>query len=224
MAERKKWVTLSSFSKKRVSNLPVDAPPAEKRRLLEPSEGSSKPATTNSVEALQKEEVGPAVLAQTLESVQELAGAEATEVVNVSDSPVKPPLKAGERKEVILVSETVTGEKLAPGKILLKNEEVERLLPKFEVPSAEGVKRTGHPSRFAVPLLLVYQSLLLRRKGSPSSLLSFQRISEMTRKRKKREGRRRAVRWRRLRGRTWPLRLLPESPLALKGQEARWRK
>ncbi|PKA59563.1 hypothetical protein AXF42_Ash018030 [Apostasia shenzhenica] len=97
MAGRKKWTTLSSFSKKRASDLPVDAPPPEKRRVSEPSEGSPKPATVKPVEALQKEGAGAVVLARTLESAQELAAIEASEVVNVPDSPVRPPLKAGER-------------------------------------------------------------------------------------------------------------------------------
>ncbi|PKA46362.1 hypothetical protein AXF42_Ash021459 [Apostasia shenzhenica] len=152
MAERKKWVTLSSITKKRASDPPADAPPPEKKRLLESSEGSPKPSMTVPVEASQGEEVGAAVvdleaeaplvrvatvLAQTLESVHEPAGVEATEVVNVFDSPVKLPPKARELKEVALVSKTTAGEKLAPGKILLKDEEIERLLPRFGAPAEE---------------------------------------------------------------------------------------
>ncbi|PKA64428.1 hypothetical protein AXF42_Ash007173 [Apostasia shenzhenica] len=83
-----------------------------------------------------------AVLAQTLESVQEPTSLEATEVVDVYDSPVKSPLKPGERKEVILVGETAAEKKLVPGKILLKDEEIEQLLPRFGIPSAECMKKT----------------------------------------------------------------------------------
>ncbi|PKA61107.1 hypothetical protein AXF42_Ash006003 [Apostasia shenzhenica] len=68
-------------------------------------------------------------LAQTLELLQGPAGTEASEVVAISDSPVKPPPKAKGLQEVVLVGETATGEKLAPGKIMLKDEEFERLLP-----------------------------------------------------------------------------------------------
>ncbi|PKA45607.1 hypothetical protein AXF42_Ash010946 [Apostasia shenzhenica] len=167
MAERKKWVTLSSITKKRASDLPGDAPPPKKKRLLELSEGSLKPTTLVPVEASQEEEVGAAVvdleaetsirvvavLAQTLESVQEPEGMEATEVVNVFYSPVKPPPKARELKEVALVSETATGEKLAHGKILLKDEKIKRLLPKFGAPSSEGVKKS--PQMVCGPALLV---------------------------------------------------------------------
>ncbi|PKA64592.1 hypothetical protein AXF42_Ash007338 [Apostasia shenzhenica] len=39
------------------------------------------------------------------------------------------------------MSETATGEKLAPGKVFLKEEEVEQLLPRFEVPE-EGLKKS----------------------------------------------------------------------------------
>ncbi|PKA53466.1 hypothetical protein AXF42_Ash020889 [Apostasia shenzhenica] len=139
MAERKKWVTLSSITKKRASDLSADAPPPKKKRLLELSEGSPKSATMVPVEASQEEEVEAAVvdleaeapsvrvatvLAQTLESVQEPAGVEATEVVKISDSPVKLPLKARELKKVALMSKTAAGERLAPRKILLKDEEV----------------------------------------------------------------------------------------------------
>ncbi|PKA65094.1 hypothetical protein AXF42_Ash013215 [Apostasia shenzhenica] len=73
------------------------------------------------------------VLTQVLESVQKAVDAAAAEVVIVSDSPVKPSQKARELKEVALVGETATGEKLAPGKILLKEEEIERLFPRFVV-------------------------------------------------------------------------------------------
>ncbi|PKA58771.1 hypothetical protein AXF42_Ash000864 [Apostasia shenzhenica] len=186
MAERKKWVTLSSFSKKRADGLPVDVPPPEKRRLLEPSEGSLKPATAEPVEALQEEGVGAAVLAQTFESLQELAGVEATEVVNVSDSPVNPPLKARELKEVILVSETVAGEKLAPGKILLKDEEIERLLPRFKVPSAEGVKRTPLKICGPAPVGISIPSSEKKRKSLFPSFLPVN--EEKEEKRKKEEG------------------------------------
>ncbi|PKA49881.1 hypothetical protein AXF42_Ash004423 [Apostasia shenzhenica] len=177
MAERKKWVTLSSITKKRANDLPADAPPPGKKRLLELSEGSSKPAMTVLVVASQEEEVGAVVadleaeapsvrvvvvLAQTLESVQEQTSVEATKVVDVPDSPVKPPLKARELKEVALVSKIAAGEKLAPGKILLKDEEVERLLPKFGAPSSEGVKKS--PQMVCNPALLVIPTPLEKKR------------------------------------------------------------
>ncbi|PKA48691.1 hypothetical protein AXF42_Ash018508 [Apostasia shenzhenica] len=68
-------------------------------------------------------------LAQTLQLLQGPSGTEAAEVVAISDSPVKPPPKVKELREVVLVGETATGEELAPGKIMLKDEEFERLLP-----------------------------------------------------------------------------------------------
>ncbi|PKA55225.1 hypothetical protein AXF42_Ash003862 [Apostasia shenzhenica] len=81
---------------------------------------------------------------------------EAAEVVVISDSLVKLPSKARVLKEVALVNETVTGEKLAPGKIFLKDEEVERLIPKFRFPEG-GVKKSPllvcGPSSLGVPVL-----------------------------------------------------------------------
>ncbi|PKA59021.1 hypothetical protein AXF42_Ash001114 [Apostasia shenzhenica] len=61
-------------------------------------------------------------------------------VVEISDSPVKPPLKAKGVREVALVGETATGEKLAPGKVLVKDEELGRLLPRFGVPSVKNLE------------------------------------------------------------------------------------
>ncbi|PKA53754.1 hypothetical protein AXF42_Ash021145 [Apostasia shenzhenica] len=167
VAERKKWVTLSSITKKRASDPPANAPPAEKRRLSKSSEGSPKPAMTVPVEVSQEEEVGAAVinleaeaplvrvttvLAQTLESVHEPAGVEATKVMNVSDSLVKLPPKARELKEVALVSKTTAGEKLVPRKILLKDEEIELLFPRFGAP---GEKKSSlmvcGPAPFVIP-------------------------------------------------------------------------
>ncbi|PKA46318.1 hypothetical protein AXF42_Ash021774 [Apostasia shenzhenica] len=51
------------------------------------------------------------------------------------------PQKIRELKEVVLVGETSTGEKLAPGKIMLKDEEIERLLPRLRAFS-EGVRES----------------------------------------------------------------------------------
>ncbi|PKA53330.1 hypothetical protein AXF42_Ash010060 [Apostasia shenzhenica] len=153
MTEKMEWATLASISKKRAGQSPVDVPPSEKRRLLGPSEGSLKSATVEPVEASKGEEVGVAVvdleaplvrvatvLAQTLESVHEPVGMEVTEVVNVSDSSVKPPAKARKLTEVVLVSRTTAGERLAPEKILLKDEEIERLLPRFGAPPGDAKK------------------------------------------------------------------------------------
>ncbi|PKA60097.1 hypothetical protein AXF42_Ash009781 [Apostasia shenzhenica] len=157
MAESKKWTTLKSFplKRKRANSSPVDAPPPEKKRVLEPSEGSPEPAVEKTVEVLQKEEAGAPVvnleveapsarvarvLAQTLESTQEPAVKEATEVVNVSDSPVKLPLKTVDRRELSVIRQTPTGEKLEPGKILLKDEAVERFFPKVDVPGQGSTK------------------------------------------------------------------------------------
>ncbi|PKA49963.1 Growth-regulating factor 1 [Apostasia shenzhenica] len=126
-------------------------------RALEPSKRSSKPATKKTADVLQKEEAGapvvdleveapPAkvarVLVRTLESAQETATEEVTEVVNVFDSPVKLPLKTGERKELIVVGETPARKRLEPGKILLKDEDIERLFPKFGAPVEGSVKKT----------------------------------------------------------------------------------
>ncbi|PKA59964.1 hypothetical protein AXF42_Ash009648 [Apostasia shenzhenica] len=51
------------------------------------------------------------------------------------------PQKIRELKEVVLVGETSTGEKLAPWKIMLKDEEIERLLPGLGAFS-EGVRES----------------------------------------------------------------------------------
>ncbi|PKA47362.1 hypothetical protein AXF42_Ash021571 [Apostasia shenzhenica] len=51
------------------------------------------------------------------------------------------PQKTKELKEVVLIGETSTGEKLALGKIMLKDEEIERLLPGLEAFS-EGVRES----------------------------------------------------------------------------------
>ncbi|PKA55234.1 hypothetical protein AXF42_Ash003871 [Apostasia shenzhenica] len=152
MAKEGEWTALASISKKkRAGGDLAEALPPEKK----------SPEVPTYVEAAPSEEVGaPAakvagVLAQVLESVQESVGTEAAEMVVVSDSPVKLPQKVRELKEVALMSETATGEKLAPGKVFLKDEEVERFLPKFGVPEG-GLKKSPllvcGPSSLGVPV------------------------------------------------------------------------
>ncbi|PKA52454.1 hypothetical protein AXF42_Ash020415 [Apostasia shenzhenica] len=159
MAESKKWTTLKSFSlrKKRANSPPIDTPPPEKKRVLEPSEGPPDPAVEKTIEVLQKEEAGAPVvdleaeapsakvarvLARTLESAQEPPAKEATKVVNISDSPVKLPLKTGDRRELSVVVQTPMGGRLEPGKILLKDEDVERFFSKVDAPGQGLVKTT----------------------------------------------------------------------------------
>ncbi|PKA60544.1 hypothetical protein AXF42_Ash017950 [Apostasia shenzhenica] len=72
-------------------------------------------------------------------------------VVEISDSPVKPPPKAKGLQEVVLVGETATGKKLAPGKVLVKDEELGRLLPRFGVSSAKNLE--GGPLVICKPAL-----------------------------------------------------------------------
>ncbi|PKA62838.1 hypothetical protein AXF42_Ash019421 [Apostasia shenzhenica] len=129
MAERK-WKTMSGFSRKRAGAPLVDAPLGKK--MSEAGAPLEAEAPTARVAV---------ALAQTLELLQGLAGTEAADVVAVSDSPVKPPLKAKGLQEVVLVAETTAGEKLAPGKVLVKDEELERLLPRFGVPSLENQEK-----------------------------------------------------------------------------------
>ncbi|PKA58042.1 hypothetical protein AXF42_Ash020804 [Apostasia shenzhenica] len=129
MAERK-WKIASGFSKKRVGASLVDAPPGKKMPEAGVPLGAEAPTARVAV-----------ALAQTLQLLQGPAGAEAAEVVTVSDSPVKPPPKARGLQEVVLVGETAAGEKLAPGKVLVKDEELERLLPRFGVPSFENQEK-----------------------------------------------------------------------------------
>ncbi|PKA49399.1 hypothetical protein AXF42_Ash016588 [Apostasia shenzhenica] len=148
-------MTLASISKKRAGKSPADVPPPEKKRPLALSEGSPKSATSVHVGASLGEEAGATVVApeagapalrvaavptQTLGSIQESASVEAAVVVDLSDSPVRPPPRIGELKGMALVHETAAGEKLASGKILLNDEEVERLLPKLGAP-AGGAKK-----------------------------------------------------------------------------------
>ncbi|PKA63276.1 hypothetical protein AXF42_Ash017744 [Apostasia shenzhenica] len=61
-------------------------------------------------------------------------------VVEIFDSSVKPPPKAKGFQEVVLVGDMATGEKLAPGKVLVKDEELGRLLPRLGVPSVENLE------------------------------------------------------------------------------------
>ncbi|PKA47241.1 hypothetical protein AXF42_Ash017186 [Apostasia shenzhenica] len=121
MAERK-WKTVSGFSKKRAEPPLVDAPLGKK--MSEAGAPLEAEAPTARVVV---------ALAQTLELLQGPAGTKAAEVVAVFDSPVKQPLKAKGLQEVVLVAETAAGEKLATGKVLVKDEELEWLLPRFGV-------------------------------------------------------------------------------------------
>ncbi|PKA55186.1 hypothetical protein AXF42_Ash003823 [Apostasia shenzhenica] len=135
MAERK-WKIASGFSKKRAGEPPADDP-SRKKSLLEVPGG-----VPMSLEAEAPTAKIAVALVQTLESLQGPTSAAAAEmVVEVSNSPVKPPPKAKGLQEVVLVGETTVGEKLAPGKVLVKDEELERLLPKFGVPSVGNLEK-----------------------------------------------------------------------------------
>ncbi|PKA49386.1 hypothetical protein AXF42_Ash016575 [Apostasia shenzhenica] len=139
MAKRN-WKVASGLSKKRAGAPVMDAPPEKK--MLEAGAPLEVRTPTARVAG---------ALVQTLESLQGTGSAEAAAVVVVSESPVKPPPKAKELREVVLIGETVSGEKLAPGKIMLKDEEFEQFFPGVEV-SEEG---KGEPSLFvgrSIPL------------------------------------------------------------------------
>ncbi|PKA54047.1 hypothetical protein AXF42_Ash016212 [Apostasia shenzhenica] len=143
MAERK-WKIASGFSKKRAGAPLVDAPPGKKM----PEAGVPLEAEAPTARVA-------IALAQTLQLLQGPAGTKAVEVMVVSDSPVKPPPKVKELREVVLVGETATGEKLAPGKIMLKDEEFERLLP--GVGGSDESKRkpslvVGRPTPLRAPI------------------------------------------------------------------------
>ncbi|PKA52961.1 hypothetical protein AXF42_Ash001942 [Apostasia shenzhenica] len=134
MAERGEWTALASISKKkRAGGAPAEAPPPEKKRSEVSTPAGASPSEEVGVSATKV----ASVLARALESVQEPVSTEDVKVMVVSDSPVKPPPKAREMKEVILVGETPAGERLAQGKILLKDEEIERLLPGFGASSRD---------------------------------------------------------------------------------------
>ncbi|PKA52015.1 hypothetical protein AXF42_Ash008244 [Apostasia shenzhenica] len=132
MAERK-WKVASDLSKKRAGAPVIDAPPEKKM----PEAGVPLEVGTPTARVA-------SALVQTLESLQGTGSAEAVAVAVVSESPVKLPPKAKELREVVLIGETASGEKLAPGKIMLKDEEFERFLPGVGV-SDEG---KGEPSLF----------------------------------------------------------------------------
>ncbi|PKA46875.1 hypothetical protein AXF42_Ash021754 [Apostasia shenzhenica] len=140
MAEGK-WKVAFGLSKKRAGAPVTDAPPEKKMP------GAGVPLEVRAPTA----RVAGA-LVQTLESLQGTGSAEDVAVVVVSESPVKPPPKAKELREVVLIRETASGEKLAPGKIMLKDEEFERFLPGVGVFD----KGKGEPS------LLVSRSIPLK--------------------------------------------------------------
>ncbi|PKA53179.1 hypothetical protein AXF42_Ash009909 [Apostasia shenzhenica] len=186
MEEEGEWTALVSISKRkrRVGGAPTEASPQEKKRTVEaPEEGMWPKMPVPVAVALGEEGVPVAkvadVLKQVLEFVQEAVGTEAAEVVVVSDSPVRLLQKARELKEVAMVSEMAIGEKLAPWKVHLKDEEVERLLPRFGV-SEGGVKKS--------PLLICGPSFLGVPIPAPEkkrkSLLSLPQLSPRSREEK----------------------------------------
>ncbi|PKA56778.1 hypothetical protein AXF42_Ash002081 [Apostasia shenzhenica] len=130
MAERK-WKAAFGLSKKRAGAPVTDAPPEKK--MLEAGAPSGVRSPTARVAG---------ALVQTLESLQGTGSAEAAAVVVVSESPVKSPLKAKELGEAVSIGEIASGEELAPGRIMLRDEEFEGFLPGVEV-SEEG---EGEPS------------------------------------------------------------------------------
>ncbi|PKA50428.1 hypothetical protein AXF42_Ash013517 [Apostasia shenzhenica] len=151
MAESQKWAILNCLplKKKRANSPLVDAPPFEKRRCPELFEGSPKTAAEKAIIVLQEEKTGtpaavlleemPAakvarVLARILESKEGPTNKEAAKVVNIFNSPVKASLKTRGRRELSIVRQRLAGEKLVPGKILLKDEDVERIFPKVGAP------------------------------------------------------------------------------------------
>ncbi|PKA67194.1 hypothetical protein AXF42_Ash004686 [Apostasia shenzhenica] len=77
------------------------------------------------------------VLTQALESAQAPKGEKTTEVVN-TDSPVKVPQKTEGRREVSVMHQTLAGVSLKPGKILLKDENIEQFLPMAGVTLVSG--------------------------------------------------------------------------------------
>ncbi|PKA56210.1 hypothetical protein AXF42_Ash011139 [Apostasia shenzhenica] len=143
MAERR-WKVASGLSKKRVGAPVTDAPPEKKM----PEAGVSLEVRAPTARVA-------GALVQTLESLQGTGSAEAAAVVVVSESPVKPPSKAKELREVVLIGETASGEKLAPGKIMLKDEEFGRFLPGVGV-SDEGEGKSslfvGRPIPLRAPI------------------------------------------------------------------------
>ncbi|PKA45706.1 hypothetical protein AXF42_Ash011047 [Apostasia shenzhenica] len=141
MAERK-WKVAFGLSKKR-AGAPVTDAPSEKKM----------PEASVSLEVRAPTARVAGALVQMLESLQGTGSAEAAAVVVVSDSPVKPPPKAKELREVVLIGETASGEKLASGKIMLKDEEFGRFLPGVGVSDAVE----GEPSLFvgrSIPLIV----------------------------------------------------------------------
>ncbi|PKA62488.1 hypothetical protein AXF42_Ash009375 [Apostasia shenzhenica] len=136
----RKWKAAFGLSKKRAGAPVTDAPPGKK--MLEAGAPSEVRAPTARVAG---------ALIQTLESLQGTGSAEAAAVVVVSESPVKPPPKAKELREVVLIGETASGEKLVPGKVMLKGEEFGRFLPDVGVSDEDE----GEPSLFvgrSIPL------------------------------------------------------------------------
>ncbi|PKA48763.1 hypothetical protein AXF42_Ash018705 [Apostasia shenzhenica] len=93
------------------------------------------------------------VLVQILESVQDPAEeGRVEEMVNLSDSPVKEPHRAGDRIEVSVLCHTPAGESLKLGNIMLKDENFEQFLPKVGITLARGPAKTPFVSCGPAPL------------------------------------------------------------------------
>ncbi|PKA56511.1 hypothetical protein AXF42_Ash015284 [Apostasia shenzhenica] len=166
MAERK-WKVASGLSKKRAGAPVTDAPPEKKM----PEAGVPLEVRTPTARVA-------GALVQTLESLQGTESAEAAAVAVVSESPVKLPPKAKELMEVVLIGETASGEKLAPGKIMLKDEEFEQFLPGVGV-SDEG---KGEPSLFVgrpIPLRAPIPAFEVALVSEESRGLSGKRLVSM---------------------------------------------
>ncbi|PKA53794.1 hypothetical protein AXF42_Ash011273 [Apostasia shenzhenica] len=144
MEGRRRWKALSGLSKRRrAGSSPAGVLPAEKRRHAElptegavaaeatvkmPREGEVRTPATIPTDTLPTKDAD--VLVEALEPVQgSTREEEMVAVVDVTDSPDRPSQMAEVRTEVSIVRQTSAGVSLKPGKILLKDENVEQFLP-----------------------------------------------------------------------------------------------
>ncbi|PKA49401.1 hypothetical protein AXF42_Ash016590 [Apostasia shenzhenica] len=112
MADRRRWKLLSDLKRKMEGGPLSDDSSPDKERRLEATESFPKGGMGVAVVVSPPAKVAE-VLVQVLESAQDLAEERGVEeVVNLSDSPIKEPQRAGDRIEVSVVSQMLVGESL----------------------------------------------------------------------------------------------------------------
>ncbi|PKA57237.1 hypothetical protein AXF42_Ash002541 [Apostasia shenzhenica] len=142
MADRRRWKILSDLKRKTEGRPLSDDSSSDKKRRLEviesPPEGGEGAAVVVSPPAKVAE-----ILVQVLESAQDPAKERRVEeVVNLSDSLVDEPQRAGDRIEVSMVRQTPARENIRLRKILLKDENIEQFLLEVGITIARGPART----------------------------------------------------------------------------------